>query len=88
MFLTLFISTAPLHLLYLFSLSIFSFSYLHHLCYFKNGRNRCRICVQKTAFDICRGSGMLVIYVVVSLDISCLQCFDTVGWAAGRASGL
>jgi len=20
--------------------------------------------------------------------LSCLQCFDTVGWAAGRASGL
>ena len=22
------------------------------------------------------------------LFVSCLQCFDTVGWAAGRASGL
>ena len=23
-----------------------------------------------------------------ALFASCLQCFDTVGWAAGRASGL
>jgi len=22
------------------------------------------------------------------MKVTCLQCFDTVGWAAGRASGL
>ena len=25
---------------------------------------------------------------IQSCDLSCLQFFDTVGWAAGRASGL
>jgi len=30
---------------------------------------------------------MLRIILVVML-VNCLQCFDTVGWAAGRASGL
>ena len=24
----------------------------------------------------------------LSLNVNCVQCFDTVGWAAGRASGL
>jgi len=27
-------------------------------------------------------------FVVVVISIFCLQCFDAVGWAAGRASGL
>jgi len=25
---------------------------------------------------------------ILSFSVICLQCFDTVGWAAGRASGL
>ena len=29
---------------------------------------------------------VLSIYIFIYAD--CLQCFDTVGWAAGRASGL
>jgi len=29
-----------------------------------------------------------VFYLLFFLLLSCLQCFDTVGWAAGRASGL
>ena len=27
-------------------------------------------------------------YIALVLQQKCLQCFDTVGWAAGRASGL
>jgi len=26
--------------------------------------------------------------IIIIIIISCLQCFDAVGWAAGRASGL
>jgi len=41
-------------------------------------------------------SGIALVTVVVSvlkmdfrlLIVACLQCFDTVGWASGRASGL
>jgi len=29
-----------------------------------------------------------MIFTYLLLRASCLQCFDTVGWAAGRASGL
>ena len=28
------------------------------------------------------------LFVVVYCTVCCLQCFDAVGWAAGRASGL
>jgi len=31
---------------------------------------------------------VVVVVVVVVLVESCLQCFETVGWVAGRASGL
>ena len=31
---------------------------------------------------------VLVVVVVVVAVALCLQCFDAVGWAAGRASGL
>ena len=31
---------------------------------------------------------MLVIFIAVTLKSISLQCFDAVGWAAGRASGL
>ena len=27
-------------------------------------------------------------YSIISFDYLCLQCFDAVGWVAGRASGL
>jgi len=30
-------------------------------------------------------SGIFIFYLIL---YACLQCFDTVGWAAGRASGL
>ena len=29
-----------------------------------------------------------LINIVVVVVVRCLQCFDTVGWVAGRASGL
>jgi len=29
-----------------------------------------------------------VTIIAVGLQCCCLQCFDTVGWTAGRASGL
>jgi len=32
--------------------------------------------------------GKLILCLHVVMFFSCLQCFDTVGWAAGRASGL
>ena len=31
---------------------------------------------------------LLDIIVKTAFHVSCLQCFDAVGWAAGRASGL
>jgi len=43
-----------------------------------------------TVITICRGR-ILEIPVVLSEFVSfslCLQCFDAVGWVAGRASGL
>ena len=33
-------------------------------------------------------SGLMLINAAVVLCVFCLQCFDAVGWAAGRASGL
>ena len=30
----------------------------------------------------------MTVFVTVFMVIVCLQCFDAVGWAAGRASGL
>ena len=33
-------------------------------------------------------SNVRIIYTVLIVIIRCLQCFDAVGWAAGRASGL
>ena len=30
----------------------------------------------------------IMVYMYVKLYTECLQCFDAVGWAAGRASGL
>jgi len=29
-----------------------------------------------------------MMFVLVIISLHCLQCFDTVGWASGRASGL
>ena len=40
-----------------------------------------------TTFFSLLGSG-LVVQLVSALLCVCLQCFDAVGWAAGRASGL
>jgi len=34
------------------------------------------------------GKYCAVVIIVISQSIQCLQCFDAVGWAAGRASGL
>jgi len=31
---------------------------------------------------------VVVVVLVVVVILDCLQCFDTVGWVAGRASGL
>ena len=31
---------------------------------------------------------IVVVVIVLCLQCLCLQCFDAVGWAAGRASGL
>jgi len=39
-------------------------------------------------FGIGLHSSLCLLYVVLFNIVSCLQCFDTVGWAAGRASGL
>ena len=39
-----------------------------------------------TVFDVIFCNGVPVI--IISFSISCLQCFDAVGWAAGRLSGL
>jgi len=33
-------------------------------------------------------SSILIIYFYLFIFSLCLQCFDAVGWAAGRASGL
>jgi len=30
----------------------------------------------------------ILLHVVIAFSATCLQCFDAVGWAAGRASGL
>jgi len=32
--------------------------------------------------------GHVCIILMLSIFLFCLQCFDAVGWAAGRASGL
>ena len=34
------------------------------------------------------GSLLGIAHYTICLQCFCLQCFDTVGWAAGRASGL
>jgi len=39
-------------------------------------------------FGIGLHSSLCLLYVVLFNIVSCLQCFDTVGWAAERASGL
>ena len=33
------------------------------------------------------GHQSLPLMIIIIFEIRCLQCFDTVGWAAGRASG-
>jgi len=40
--------------------------------------------------DVILKIGYKVKYILIFVDIyvHCLQCFDAVGWAAGRASGL
>jgi len=35
-----------------------------------------------------RSLGSMPVLYVISSNIICLQCFDAVGWVAGRASGL
>ena len=37
---------------------------------------------------VCSHKNSSWIFVIVLGRLGCLQCFDTVGWAAGRASGL
>jgi len=32
--------------------------------------------------------GELLMFIMTFICLQCLQCFDAVGWAAGRASGL
>ena len=50
------------------------------------GSQLCKILynVCDCVFTIC----LLLIFFLYSYIALCLQCFDTVGWAAGRASGL
>jgi len=38
-------------------------------------------CVKKNKY-------VIIFYCLASILFKCLPCFDTVGWAAGRASGL
>ena len=35
-----------------------------------------------------RGGTIVYLHLLLILSLQCLQCFDAVGWAAGRASGL
>jgi len=35
-----------------------------------------------------RNSDVEIIIIIITTITLCLQCFDAVGWAAGRASGL
>jgi len=47
------------------------------------GRGDATSChITMVRFDIC------LIFLSVIIIMLCLQCFDIVGWAAGRASGL
>ena len=43
-------------------------------------------------FDIVTVTGavlvIIIIIIIIIVTAMCLQCFDAVGWAAGRASGL
>ena len=54
-------------------------------------------CPKSSVTSVVRTSSMVFKYLmldvalelmVVSESTKCLQCFDAVGWAAGRASGL
>jgi len=36
----------------------------------------------------CQGIDYFTIVQHIASELNCLQCFDTVGWATGRASGL
>ena len=43
----------------------------------------------KMVFLCCLLSGVVSFYLSLFKEVTfCLQCFDAVGWAAGRASGL
>jgi len=46
--------------------------------------------VPATQVDLYNGRKMVVVVIVniPAVWLSCLQCFDAVDWAAGRASGL
>jgi len=43
-------------------------------------------------FDIVTVTGavlvIIIIIIIIIVTAMCLQCFDAVGWATGRASGL
>jgi len=42
-----------------------------------------------TLIPIAAGTGIVLIFLCLLISwFYCLQCFDAVGWAAGRASGL
>jgi len=51
------------------------------------------VCLSKTGpvvklVDQQSSSPAVIIIIIIIIVIICLQCFDAVGWAAGRASGL
>ena len=41
-----------------------------------------------TQAGVAKGLKVPCLFMITELSIRCLQCFDAVGWAAGRASGL
>ena len=43
---------------------------------------------QMSAFLTSTCGTILIKYASNAMNVDCLQCFDAVGWAAGRASGL
>jgi len=43
---------------------------------------------ERSCESLPRVDGFIPHFFIFSLAVSCLRCFDAVGWAAGRASGL
>ena len=69
--------------------SLITTMFSYDLAFISYSFYRCALCNKYTVFStLGLGSVMAQWYHGLLVSLYCLQCFDAVGWAAGRASGL